>query len=139
MPVGVFTDAEAAVRGWARAHAGITPKAPGGIYFSVPKGASFPLATLQRVAGAPDLGEAPVDQARIQFDAWGTTKQDAAALAEAIVNAASGLQDGTVMGSEPAVAKGATVELGPVWLPDQESRRPRYVVDVTFLIVGTAA
>jgi hypothetical protein len=135
MTVGTFTDVEAAVKAWARAHAGISAAASGGVFLSIPKGAHFPLLVITRVGGAPELGEAPLDQARIQFDCWGSDRAGAAALSVEVVKGLVGLRDGDAMGPS-AVGKGATVELGPVFQPDLESRRPRYVVDGLITVVG---
>lgn len=135
-----FTDAEGAVRTWARANATITAVAEG-VFFAIPEnyGGSWPLLTLARVGGAPELAIAPVDRALIQFDCWGPpSKQEAgkylaASLAAAVVTAARQLVNPTSMGTDVA-GMGAEVELGPVWSPDPETDQARYVVDVAFYL-----
>lgn len=105
-------DVEKAVRQWAR-DAGFTA-------FFGPTG-NLPEVVIQRVGGTDQ-------QARLQFDCWGTYKADAATLAADLATeltaVASYDHDGIRLhGAE---------WLSTRWLPDPESDTPRYVVEATF-------
>lgn len=142
MPAGVLVDAEGAVKAWAKAQTAISAIVGSRVFFEVNGSAPFPQLVVQRVGGGPLPGEPPIDQALIQFDVWGTQsasgkadgKASASALAEAVRNAAFFMTAETPMGA--AAGLWAEISLGPVWSPDPESGRARYVVDVLFGIRG---
>jgi hypothetical protein len=131
-----FADVEGRVRAWARANAFVVAEVGTRTFFGFPDGADLPLLTLRRVGGGTDDGEAPIDSARISFECWGRTKQEAAAAAAAVKSAAESLPAGTPMGAD-AICYGASVELD-LWLPEPKTDRPRYVVDVVFTVRATA-
>jgi hypothetical protein len=130
----VLADAEGAVRAWARANAAIAAAFTGGIYFGPPEGTvMFPLVRLQRVGGGPVPGDTPLDDAAISFLVWGSSKAQAAAAVMVLASEVQSMTCGTAMGSG-AVGLGARVTLGPVWSPDPDTDRPRYLLDANFSI-----
>lgn len=130
----VLVDAEGAVRAWARANAAIVAAFTGGIYFGPPEGTpTFPLLRVQRVGGGPVAGDTPIDDAAISFLAWGSNKAQVAAAVMVLASEVESMLCGTAMGSG-AVGLGARVTLGPVWSPDPDTDRPRYVLDASFSI-----
>jgi hypothetical protein len=131
-----FADVEGGVRAWARANAFITPIVGTRTFFGFPDGGQLPLLTLRRVGGRPDAGEAPIDTARISFECWGRTKQEAAAVAAAVKSAAESLPAGAPMGAD-VICHGASVVLD-LWLPEPKTDAARYVIDVVFTVRATA-
>lgn len=130
-----YPDAELAVKTWARANTTLQAVfgTPARFTFGTPRNqaATFPLATLARVGGAPEPGDVPVDAAAISFSVWGDNKGQAATAAVALVRAVSEIRCGTAAGAS-AVLLGALVTLGPLWSPDPDDDRARYIVDATF-------
>lgn len=130
----VLVDAEGAVRAWARANSAIAAAFTGGIYFGPPEGTvTFPLVRVQRIGGGPVPGDTPLDDAAMSFLVWGSAKAQAATAAMVLVSEIESMPCGTAMGSG-AVGLGARVTLGPVWSPDPDTDRPRYIVDGSFSI-----
>lgn len=130
----VLVDAEGAVRAWARANTAIAAAFTGGIYFGPPEGTvTFPLVRLQRIGGGPVPGDTPIDEAVISWLVWGTNKAQAAAAAMTLVSQIESMLCGTAMGAG-AVGLGARVTLGPVFSPDPDTDRPRYIVDSAFVV-----
>lgn len=116
----------------------------GRVFFGVPSPvteSTFPLATVQRVGGGDDPGEAPLDLALIQIDVWGrkdaaghTDKAAARAEANAVRTALGEIRGATAL-SPTVTAYGAAVE-SDLWAPDP-SDRGRYVI--TALVTARAA
>jgi hypothetical protein len=131
----IFTavDAEGAVRSWARTLD--LGDASGRVFFGVPDNPSFPLVVLRRIGGAPDAGDVPLDYPLISFDVWGETKGSASAVATALTTEVQNLRTGTPMGDQ-AVGKGARVTLGPLWRPDGDAHKARYIVDASFSLMA---
>lgn len=117
-----WVDVEGAVRAWAReAMTGLS----GRVFFGVPDQATFPLVTLQRIAG-------PDDDVLIQFDVWAATKAAAASTAADLASAVDALGR---YATADVLLLGAAV-LGVRWEPDVESDQPRYIVEATFTAVS---
>lgn len=131
---------------WARAQPGITslvggPGAPR-VYIGLPPD-SQGLACLQvdQVDAGPAPIDAPIQQALIQFAAWGPQAirgtpdgfQAAEALGTAVAEAVEALTCGMPM-SATAEAMGAEVESGPRWRPAPDTNQARFIVDVRFVI-----
>lgn len=135
-----MADVEGAVRDHLRAAA--IDDLGSRVYFGVPDGEpTFPLATVQRVGGGDDPGEAPIDLALIQITVWGrqdarghTDKAQARAVADDVRTVLHNLRRGTAL-TEDVIAYGAAVE-SDLWAPDPTDRG-RYVI--TALITARAA
>lgn len=113
-----WVDVESAIQAWARA---VVTGADSRVFFGADNRAAMPQIVLFRIGG-------PDDQALIQFDVWADTKAQAATLAAELCTVADNLSryehEGTLL-------KGAVVE-GSSWQPDEESNKPRYIVQATF-------
>lgn len=138
-------DVEGALRIFLRANAGVAAIVGQRVFFGVPKNAveaTFPLVTVQRVGGGDDEGEAPIDLALVQIDAWGGLdasgngkKSEAAALMSAIRNALFAIRARTAL-SSTVDAAGISVQ-SVVWLPDPDNDRPRYSVTAEVTAIST--
>jgi hypothetical protein len=143
-------DSEAVVRDWARAETHIRAIAGTEIWYSTPQKYASDTAPNGLSAAAPkswvilslvsethepsDIG---MQQALIQFTCYGRTKLLAAQAAIAVQQAGRLLQWGP-----PVTVNAAVIQSGSVsqrrWFPDRVTNLPRYVVDLLFLIRGTA-
>jgi hypothetical protein len=85
-----------------------------------------------RLFGGDDLGEAPIDQATVQIDAWAPTHDEAHDIAATIRAALHDIRTPTAFGSE-GTTYGALTD-GIVWAPDDESDSPRYVLTTQLTI-----
>lgn len=139
-----FFEVEGPIRDWAKGNPTIAPVVGSRVFFGVPtaynqqpanSSAVYPFLVLYRSGGAPKGGPTPIDLPRITFDCWGDTKSQAANLAASVVDACEQLH-GAAMGSLRAHT--AEVVLGPFWQPDMESGKPRYIVDVVFVMRAAA-
>lgn len=135
-----WVDVEAAVRAWLREY---LPEVEGRVFFAfdgrLPAGKSQ--VVVQRIWG-------PDDRCLIQFDVWGRTKAVASQIASVLATEADALgrytfepEELAVDGDEesprvPVLLHGALVE-SVRWQPDEESGKPRYVVEAMF--TATAA
>ncbi len=135
MPEVPTFDAEFEVRAWARAHPRLVPLIAGRTFFGLPREPVYPLIVLGRVGGGLDPSDAPIDRPRISFACWGpagnTSRADASTVAYTLRAIALGLVHGTPVGAVFA-SGAATLELGPLWLPDRKTGRARYVLDLAF-------
>lgn len=112
------------------------------VFFGVPDGSpTYPLATVQRVGGGDDPGEAPIDQALLQVDVWGrldpaghTDKAQARAVADDVRAAFHAIRGATAL-TATVTAYGAAVE-ADLWAPDPAGRG-RY--SITVLVTARAA
>lgn len=124
-----FLDVEGAVRSWLRTQ---LPDLSGRVFFGIPaKSPILPLVTLQRIGGAPQFGESPLEDIRLSFDVWGLIKEDAintlTALSEVITDIANVTMP---LGVHCCYAKVDSV----LWRPDDEKKLARYVADATFTV-----
>jgi hypothetical protein len=125
----VLPDMEQELVTFLAAHASLTPL----IGSRVSTELESDLACLQ-VTGLGGVQPWPWE-ATVEFavSAWGgtgsTAKADASLLARTVVAAAYDLVGTAVTGGRVV---GADVRLGPLWLPDEDTNRPRYRVDVAF-------
>lgn len=137
MTTAVFADVEGAVRTWLRTVPVVTALVSTRVWFAVPEDSpTYPLVALSRVGGSPQGPETPVDDARLQFDCFGRTKAEAAAVAYAVCGAVHTLRAGTALDST-AVALSGQVVLGPLFSPDPDDNSPRYIVDAVITIRAT--
>lgn len=148
-PVVVMADAEWVVREWAR---GLDlDDATGRVFFGIPKPrkvqgdpksprVTYPLVTVERIGAGEDLGDLPVDQARISFSVWCDDEHGgkgvAARIARTLASHLKVVTAETVTHPTDGVATidGAVLTLGPLWRPDGDAHLARYVVDALFTI-----
>lgn len=127
----LIPDTEEAVRSWARGHALLSPLLAGRVFFGFPAGAAtLPLVVLTRVAGTTDE-EAAVDYPRISFSVWGRNKKDAADTMRALVGALRSAR-GVQLDADTYCYD--VTDIVTLWLPDDEAKLARYVVDCTFIV-----
>lgn len=125
-PGRAFGDVEGPIRTWVQG----LDIAGQRVYFERPRSGPLPWIVLARIAGVPHDYVA-LDVPRITFDVYGASKALAAVAAYSLVTAIETVPAGTPMGA--LVCMGASVELGPVWTPDQAAQpHPRYTVDALF-------
>lgn len=121
-----YVDVEGAIREWAR---DAVVSVAGRVFFGAAK-AALPQIVVQRIGG-------PDGDALVQFDVWGTDKEEIDLTAAELATAIDDLRryisdDGTVL------LHGAAVT-GIRWLPDPESDRPRAIVDAVFCASAATA
>jgi len=130
--VSDWPDTEGAVRTWLRAstvaHAVVADR----IYFGVPKESpTWPLVTIQRVGGGNDASDAPVDNALIQLDCWGTLHPNGNGDKAGCLTVANAVRSALEVVNDTLIATSvrASIEVESIiWLPDANNDRPRYVV-----------
>ena len=131
---GLLPDTEAAARAWARVHPLLAPVVAGRVFFGFPPGdPALPLITVAELADTPDAGP-DVTACRLTWQVWGKDKATASDAKRALVAALRGIA------SDPLTAEVECAyadQITTVWLPDDESRLARYVVDAT--LVGVRA
>ena len=138
-------DIEGALRTWLRAQSPITALVGQRVFFGVPKGATevtFPLITVQLVDARDDDSEAPLTQALVQFDVWGSIDESGngkKAETTVVVNTLRSVLR-TVRGRTALTASVAAFGIDAVgigWSPDPDNDRPRYVVTAEVTAVST--
>jgi hypothetical protein len=138
----VFTDVEGGLRTWLRTQTDLTTLVDNRIFFGIPRNdagvatTSFPLITLQRVGGAPQSGEAPLDEALIQFDIWGSgqNKVQCWTVTQALIGILESFTAQEVTNDVYIYGINTTNVL---FLPDVADGRARY--SVTTLVTARAA
>lgn len=124
-----FADEEMAVKTWLKAHPLLTPLVAGRVFFGVPEGSpAMPLVTVALLAGSL---AAPVAHSRLTFDCWAKTKQDAVQLRNALLAALCDLSGDLLDGDTFCYN---TYDHVVTWVPDDEAKLARYVVDATFSV-----
>lgn len=125
---GLIPDAEFGAKTWAKAEP-LLAALGGRVFFAVPEGSpTFPLVTVAQVSGQFDPS-APVDHPRLSFDVWDLTKKGASDLKRALIEALFTLNHSQL---DPSTYCYYVDDITSVWLPDNEARLARYVVDATF-------
>jgi hypothetical protein len=143
-------DTEAVVRDWARGETHIHAAVANEVWFSTPQdyqsktapnglspAAPKSWAILSLVSETHEPSDIGMQQALIQFTCYGRTKLLAAQAAVAVQQAGRGLQWGPPVKVDAAVIQSGSVSQRR-WFPDRVTNLPRYVVDLLFLIRGTA-
>lgn len=104
---------------------GVTAAVGQRVYGARPAKATDPMLVVTRLGG-PQTQDW-IENARIQVDAWGTTRTDAFAAANAAAAALWRLSGTFTAG----VVSGTARTLGPFRLDDPVTNRPRYIVEFT--------
>lgn len=131
-----WPDIEAGLRTWLKLQPAIIAAVGSKVFFGIPdpRNPSFPLIAISRVGGGPQLGEAPLDDAIIQFDCWGSNKGSACQVSLALIGVLDELESNQ-MGSD-AFGYGVNVE-SSVGIPDSGSKTYRY--SVTGIVTARAS
>lgn len=138
-----MSDIEGAIRTALRADAGVTAIVAQRVHFGVPKPATWPLVTVQRVGGGDDPSEAPIDLPLVQIDCWGYqdengrgNKAQARALADAVRAWCRSIRTATDLDTITTVY-GVNVD-SDIWTPDATDR-PRYSITCSVMARTTAS
>jgi hypothetical protein len=98
-------------------------------YSSIPANPIYPLVTVKRMGGIPQDKRA-LDRSNLQIDVWGNSKsecRDLALAARLVLMSLEGTTSSDFNGTVTAVEDSQ----GLFWLPDQETKRDRYIFSVT--------
>jgi hypothetical protein len=134
MSVLLFADAEDMAYTWVKTTSAYA-LANNNVYLAMPKGSPLPCITLSRAGGGISTSTVPTDEARISFSAWGKSRQAAKAIAKAIISEADALADAGGFLSLSLMGRIEAAEvLTIMWVPDQISDTPRYIIDVRFAV-----
>lgn len=135
-----YVDTESLVQDWLKASylAPLVTRGDGGvsIFKAMPNASPLPSVVLNRVGGAPargkDTGE---DIARISFDCWASSREQAVTLSLTLVSLIEELgPSGGFRSSTGWLEAAETVSW--LWLPDKVSDTARYVVDALFTVLS---
>ena len=138
-----YVDAELAVRTWCRQHSDISALIGARTFFGLPDGylpsAKGPALTVNLVGGTPD-GTTPLDLPELQFDCWGATKAEAAALRLVLIGALHSLTRTTVTTTAGDVILADARVIASVFSPDSSADPvlPRYVVTALVAVLPSA-
>lgn len=136
MTAALLPDVEAAAKAWAKAHALLTPQVAGRVFYGYPAGEpALPLITVAELIDTPDPGP-HVTACRLTWQVWGENKQQASDAKRALVAAMRDVQGAQLA---PGCWCDYVDAITSVWLPDDEARLARYVVDATFLVRAMTA
>lgn len=129
--VATLPDETAVLGDYYRSHADMVPLHGGRVGTALPAGSlpSLRLASLGGTEAWPWEGDAEV-----QVECWGGTQAQASTLARTAAAAAYGLR-GPVTGGHVITAYPS---LRPMWSPDPETARPRYIIQVRMTITTGA-
>lgn len=107
------------------------------VYSSIPANPTYPLVTVARLGGVPP-DRRRLDRARIQVDVYGNNKaeaRDAAELARRVVLE----MEGETFASFNGFVSDVEDELGLTFLPDQDTKKDRYLFAVGVFAHHSAA
>lgn len=125
MALRLQVDAELLAVNYLRGRAEISAIVGTRVSTELPSSPTWPYLTVTRLGGTADhLGW--VDAARLQVDAWGTSKANASLLARTALAALREMPGSHALG----VVSNVTQDLGLAWAPDDVSDRPRYLFGV---------
>lgn len=125
MALRLLPDAELLVVQALRATAEVAALVGTRVYTALPPDPTYPVVRVTRIGGIPAIRQ-HLDVARIQVDAWGTTKKQAFTVATTVQAALHAMVGPHAGGVVTAVED----DLGLTWSPDPETDRDRYVFGV---------
>lgn len=96
---------------------------------SIPANPTYPLLVIKRIGGTP-ADKRALDRANLQIDVWGNSKSECRDLANAARIVLMSLE-GTTSSDFNGVVTCVEDNLGLFWLPDQETKRDRYIFGVS--------
>lgn len=94
-------------------------------YSSIPDNPQYPLITIKRIGGAP-VDKRVLDRANIQIDVWGDGKSQCRDLARDSRLVLLSLE-GSTSSDFNGVVTAVNDSLGLTWLPDDLTKRDRYI------------
>jgi hypothetical protein len=115
-------DAELLTVNYLRARTEISALVSTRVTTELPPAPTFPALVVSRIGGISDY-PGWIDVGRLQFDAWGTTKATASALARTALAALREMPGSHALGVVTRVAQ----DLGLTWAPDETTDQPRYL------------
>ncbi len=125
----VLPDTEAALVAFLNAHADLAPLHD---WVATQVQATAPGIQVTSLGGAQPWPWEAVHE--YQLSAWGGTKAQASTLARTAAAAVYEMVGTAVTGGRVV---GVDVRLAPLWLPDEDTDRPRYRTDVALLVFPT--
>lgn len=130
--VKTFVDVEKPVRDWLR---GLGTGVGTRVFLGLPDRCTYPAADLLLLDGGIQAGEAPLADTFWTISIWGGARPAAADAAWELANAVENLVPGTGLDSPVTVyGMGGQVTLGPVYRPDPDDNRARYLLDIRLTI-----
>lgn len=130
MNTKTFTDVEKPVRDWLRAQGtGVGNR----VFLGLPAQCTYPAADLLLLDGGIQPGDSPVADVRFTISVWGGARPATADAAWEIASAIENAQPGTHLDDQLTLA-GGRVTLGPVFRPDPDDNRARYLLDVALTV-----
>jgi hypothetical protein len=129
-PLQLLPDAELLATTYLRTVPEITTLVGSRVGTTLPAEPQFPYLVVRRYGGLPPV-RGHLDQARLQVDAWGRTKQEARYLAATAQAALHAMPQATHSG---AVVTGVDDDLGLTWQPDPDTDTPRYLVGLALYV-----
>lgn len=120
MPLAVLADAELVAITYLRSVAEVSAIVGTRVFWEIPNAPTWPLLRVTRIGGTASVPRR-LDAARLQLEAWASTKGAATTLART-AQAAMWEARGTHAG---AVISGVDDSLGLQWIPDDSSSPPR--------------
>lgn len=139
MIVTQFGDVETAVKRWlsgGEVAALVQRNALPMIFLAMPKGSPVPSVILSLIGGGPIRADLPETLYRMSFDCWGTTRDEAGAIARTVVAELESLSlTGGYVEPTTGVYLGAAQVIMHRWQPDPDSDTPRYIVDALITTV----
>lgn len=109
------------VQAWARDNVASVNRR---VFFGANNKATLPQIVAFRIGG-------PDDAALIQFDVYSQTEEEAGQIAAELCTAADQISR-YESSSAPGMLKGAVIVDSGQWQPDEESGKPRYIVQIEF-------
>ena len=95
---------------------------------SIPANPTYPLVVVRRLGGTP-AEKRVLDRATLQVDVWGNNKSEARDLGDAARRVLMNLEGTSSVDFNGYITCVEDV-LGLFWLPDQETKRDRYIFSV---------
>jgi hypothetical protein len=129
--VDQLPDAENAHRTWLRNKVDLVGDR---VFFTFPSDTALrlpdkrALITLQRTGGAPQRGEALLDDLRLDYDVWALNKKDASTATRSLVSLLRSTAG--ILLDDSTRLYGVEIE-AVLWVPDNEAKLARYVVTGT--------
>lgn len=138
-PVVGYADVENVVKAWLATTtvAPLVQRSAGvySIYLGMPKASPVPSVILTLISGYPGArNDIPQLESRIQFDCWGTTRDQAGVISRTLCAELESLSRIGVYYTGATLLASAQVQTMR-WLPDPESDTPRYIVDALITTV----
>lgn len=133
-----FIDVEGPVRTWLRAHPDLASTFGARFFFGTPRGGtSVPWVTLSQASGIANP-YTPEFLPLFQFSIWGNLKdrqvtQQAAYVLASVLETAN---EKTPMNLDGLILYGVIVTTWPMWAPDPDNDRARYLIQARLTVVA---